>query len=77
MSTLASDRLHGSRVRYISVVYACGHIRQVKVSPAISDAYLREIRREAKRLSCSNCQTTAATKARRSGSLLVRPPKKP
>ena len=63
MSTLASNQLHESRVRYISVVYACGHIRQVKVSPAISDAYLREIRREAKQRLCSTCRTVAAVKA--------------
>ena len=64
MSTFASDRLHEARVRYISVVYACGHCHQVKVSPAISDAYMREIRREAKRLLCAGCRVAAACKAR-------------
>ena len=48
MSTIVSEATHASRVRYLRRRHACGHTAEVKVSPTISAAYVREIRREAK-----------------------------
>jgi hypothetical protein len=64
MSAIQNKASHASRVKYLEVVNACGHITEVKVSPTICDAYVREIRREAKRLLCAGCRATAANKAR-------------
>lgn len=60
MSTIVSSALHGSRVKYIAVVYACGHTVSLKVSPTISADYICEIRREAKVSPCQVCRTSAA-----------------
>jgi hypothetical protein len=64
MSTIVSLATHASRVKFLEVVNACGHTVEVKVSPSISAAYIREIRREAKRLLCAGCRAAAANKAR-------------
>ena len=63
MSTSQNDATHASRVKYLEVVNACGHTSEVKVSPSIRSVYVREIRREAKRLLCAGCRS-AASKAR-------------
>jgi hypothetical protein len=64
MSTIVSSAMHASRVKYIDVVYACGHTVSLKVSPTISADYIREIRREAKVSLCQVCRTSAGSKAR-------------
>jgi hypothetical protein len=65
MSTLVSKATHASRVKFIAVVFQCGHTSSIKVAPAISAQFVRQIRREAKQRLCSSCRKVAAVKARR------------
>ena len=64
MSTMVSKATHASRVKYIDVIYACGHTANVKVSPTVGAKLVREIQREAKRDNCGSCRIIAANKAR-------------
>jgi hypothetical protein len=65
MSTFEGRATHASRVKFIAVVYQCGHTASIKVAPATSDQFVRQIRREAKQRLCPGCRTVAAVKARR------------